>query len=549
MAAPWQKYAAPAPEPKSAPWVRYAGKETVAKTAPSVGEDVLSSIPSALGRVPFVIAGMPGDALGLGMEAGRWIDENVLGNPVRSREEVAAGNPLGGITSDALESMYEGATGTELYDPLTNTGRVASSTITGAGAGAALGTAATGLGGAIPGAAAGGGSGLGGEAARQKTEGTKWEFPASVAGAFAGGAGGGLATAGVRRLITPRNVPPQNAAAADVLRREGIGNLTEGQITQSKRTLAAERSRLGNSGDARRVEQLEQLTSAALRRAGVNANRATPDVIDQAFADIGNRFNTYSARNVLAPDQQFANDIRGAVNYYADRVSAPNRAPLIGNYLKEIQSALSGGQITGQAYQSLRSRIQADARGMMEPTAKRTLFDLADALDSGMERSIGRSNPQDLGGFKEARRLYRNILVIEDAATRGGSDAALGLITPGALRSATKQIHGKRNMARGQGDFEELSRAAAGIMTELPLTGTAPLRMPSSLADANILAMPFKAIGMGVNALRMTPWAQQYLTNRLMPPPGRNPVAGSLLPSVPGANMATKGPYRTGGSF
>lgn len=548
MAAPWQKYASPAAEQKVAPWERY-GKDSAGKAVPSAAEDILSSVPSALGRVPFAIAGMVGDAAGLGMETGRWVDENILGNPVRSREEVAASNPLRGITSDALESMYEGAVGTELYEPQTDPGRAVSTGVTGAGAGAILGGVSAGLSGLAPGAAAGGASGIGGEYARQKTEGTKAELPASLLGAFGGGALGGLATAGARRLITPRNVPAENAAAAKILRREGIGNLTEGQITQSKRTLAAERSRLGNSGDARRVEQLEQLTSAALKRAGINANRATPDVIDQAFSDIGNKFNTYSARNVLAPDQQFANDIRGAVNYYADRVSAPNRAPLIGNYLKEIQSALSGGKITGQAYQSLRSRIQADARGMMEPTAKRTLFELADALDSGMERSIGRTNPQDLGGFKEARRLYRNILVIEDAATRGGSDAALGLITPGALRGATKQLHGKRNMARGQGDFEELSRAAAGIMTELPLTGTAPLRMPSSLADANIVAMPFKAIGMGVNALRMTPWAQQYLTNRLMPPPGRNPVAGSLLPSVPGANMATKGPYRTGGSF
>lgn len=518
--------------------------EPVAKGAPTVAEDVANTIPSTIARAPFMIAGAPADMLGFGMQAGRWIDENVLGNPVKSAEDVAAANPLANYTSAALEKAYTDAAGAEpYYEPQTKTGQIVDATLRPA---VAAGLTA-GLGGGprvVPRAAVtGGAAGAGGEIARQKTEGTKAELPAQLAATLLGGFAGDAAVTGARRIVTPRNIPAENAAAARVLRQEGIGNLTEGQITQSKRVLAAERQRLGHSGDARRVEQMEGLTRAALRRVGVDANRATPDVIDQAFNDIGQQYAGLAARNTLVPDRNLANDLRSTVRYYTDRVAAPNRIPLIGGYLQEMSQLLqqNGGRaISGEAYQSLRSRIQADARGMSDPTAKRTLFDMAEALDDAMERSIRQSNPDDLGGFRDARRRYRNMLVIEDATTVAGSDAALGLISPAALRSATKRLQGKRNMARGRGDFEELSRAASGIMTELPLTGTAPLINPRGLFDAGLMT-PFDWVARGISAARMTAPVQRYLTNRLLPPPQTPPIRRSLLPTVPAIQQQIPG--------
>jgi hypothetical protein len=93
--------------------------------------------------------------------------------------------------------------------------------------------------GGVSGAVMGAGGGAGGEFARQKTAGTKAELPVSILGAVGGAAAGGGAMAAARRVVTPRNIPPENAAAARVLRREGIGDLTEGQVTQSKKLQAA----------------------------------------------------------------------------------------------------------------------------------------------------------------------------------------------------------------------------------------------------------------------------------------------------------------------
>lgn len=505
----------PAPDK---PIDKYTDQELYRAWKPTVAEDIAAATPSALGRVPFVIAGAPADAVGLGMEMARWFDENVLGNETKSREEVAASNPLAGLTSGALERSYGELTGTPLYEAQTAPGRVVSSAVTGAAAGTGIGR--------VPGAVMGGAGGAGGEYARQKTEGTKWELPASIAGAVAGSAAAGLGTAGVRRMVTPRNIPRENANAAAVLRSEGVRNLTEGQITQRKRLQAAERSRMGIRGDAATIEQFEDLTQAALRRAGIDARRATPEVIDDAFNRFTAEYNGLSSRNVLSPDQDFATDLRGAFDYYAGRVSEPNRAPIILNYGREMQMALrqNGGQIPGETYQSLRSRIQADARSM--PTtdpARQTLFDMAEALDSAMERSIGRTNPRDLVAFRDVRRRYRNMLVIEDAIGKGSSEANLGLITGAALENATRR-QGKRNWVRGRGDFAELARAAGSLMRELPVTGAAPFNTAHSL---------FSAAKTGLGMMRMSRPAQRYLTNRLLAPPQQNPIMRSRLPAVP----------------
>ena len=101
------------------------------------------------------------------------------------------------------------------------------------------------------------------------------------------------------------------------------------------------------------------------------------------------------------------------------------------------------------------------------------LNELAAALDDAMERSIGRTNPKDLGAFSDANRQYRNLLVVEQASLGAGQNSAQGLISPSQLRNATMQKQGRRNYARGKGEFADLARAGEGLMKPLPNSGTA----------------------------------------------------------------------------
>lgn len=318
--------------------------------------------------------------------------------------------------------------------------------------------------------------GLASEGAGQYTEGTAAEPWARVAGGLLGGLTPSLA----RRAVTPLPATAERTALANTLRGEGV-DLTAGQATGNK-PLQWMESVLGDTPGAggrpheMQTAQGEQFTNAALRRVGENSNRATPDVIDGAFNRIGGQFDALGARNTLNMDRQFATDLTDAVREYNGLVGPTQRAPLVENTVNDIahMAAQHQGQLTGDVYQAMASRLRTAARGTTDPQTATVLRDLHTAMDNAMERSIATNNPNDLGAWREARNQYRNLMVIEKAATGAGENTAQGLISPSQLRNATVVAHGRRNYARGQGDFADLARAGEGVMKPLPNSGTAP---------------------------------------------------------------------------
>lgn len=353
-----------------------------------------------------------------------------------------------------------------------------------------------------------------------------------------------------RRASAPMSVSPERVAAAQTLRDEGV-DLTAGQATGSRALRYAE----GEIGGRRAADiaerQGEQFTAAALRRVGETAPRATPDVIDNAFLRIGQQFDDLAARNQMRPDQQFARDLIGTIREYGQMTPASQRAPIIEKLGADIVDATrSGAPIDGAVYQSLRSRIDRAARSAgRDPTLREALYGIRNSLDDAMERSIGASNPADAGLWSEARRQYRNLLTVERAATGAGENAALGLISPSGLRNATVSTQGRRNYARGAGDFADLARAGEALMKPLPDSGTASRTavralgtsiptMVGALAGsgagpAGTLAgmAAGAAVPRAAGALMMTPAVQAYLMRGAAAPmsPQRRAVLNSLL--------------------
>jgi hypothetical protein len=338
-------------------------------------------------------------------------------------------------------------------------------------------------------------------------------------------------TNAVRRVVSPVSASPARQSLVNTLEREGV-DVTAGQATGSDALRYAE-SEIGGAAARDLVErQGEQFTRAALSRAGVNADRATPDVIDNAFTRIGNQFDSLATRNTLKSDRKLQNDLVDTWRNYMS-VTPPNaRVPIVADMMTDINNALkNGGSLDGKTYQSLRSRLDRVARGSSDPELANTLRDIRSALDDGMERSIAATNPKDLGGWRNARKEYRNMLVLEQAATVAGENAAAGLISPSALRNATVAKQGRRNYARGSGDFAELARAGEGIMKPMPQSGTAPrtairnmgAALPALLgagAGGGPGAMAGMVAGAALPAfagrLMMAPAGQAYLKNQLL---------------------------------
>lgn len=402
------------------------------------------------------------------------------------------------------------------------------------------------------GAAAGFGAGEGGVEQRLD-EGGK--------GLVAGGAvgiGAPYVAAGFGRMISPFRTSNARAAMADYLRSQGV-DVTAGQRTGNHALRYAE-SELGGQKAAEMMErQGEQFTKAALGKAGIKADRATPDVIDNAYTRIGQEFDGLASRNMLEPDQKMLSDLQGAVQDYASLVPQAYRAPVIKNVVDDIlkTASLNGpngtNAIQGSSYQALRSTLDRSARAAGDPYLARALRDIKEILDDGMERSIAKNNPADAGAWKDVRRDYRNMLVLERAATGAGENTAMGLISPSHLRNAAVN-QSRRGYARGQGDFADLARAGEAIMKPLPNSGT-PGRTAVRALGTSIPTLlgagggatvggPFGAIAGSVagaalpkvaGAVMMSRPGQRFLGNQAMTPDRRALINALMLSgSVPG---------------
>jgi hypothetical protein len=243
-------------------------------------------------------------------------------------------------------------------------------------------------------------------------------------------------------------------------------------------------------------------------------------VVDEAFQRICGQFDDLAARNTLRADSRLAHEVGNAVSDYENLVPPSQRAPVIGRLANDVRN--STGAIAGDTYQGWRSTIERLARSSgNNPQVASALRDIKNALDDAMERSIAARNPADLGAWREARRQYRNLLVVEKAATGAGAQTAEGLISPSQLRNAVVG-QGRRAYARGQGDFADLARAGEAIMKPLPQSGTGPRSIPYLLSGIGAGAgnvpgaiAAFAAPGMASRALMSRP-VQSYLGNQVM---------------------------------
>lgn len=388
------------------------------------------------------------------------------------------------------------------------------------------------------------------ESAGQVTEGTDLEPWARMGGALLGG----LLPNTAARTVTPAPANAARQTAVQTLENEGVTALTAGQRTGNARVRQVEDATSlfpGGGGRAAAMQERAslQFTRAALKKAGVNADRADGPVIDQAFTDLGNRFNALTARNDMVQSKRLVSDLNKVLADYNAVTAAPFRSPIVKETIDQFvnrQSMARGAYIPGAVYQSTRSRLGKLVPNLKQsdPNAMIAVREIMDALDRGMEFSIRLKNPRDLGAFREARGQYRNLLAIEDAVASAGEAAASGLITPAALARATKK-QGKRAYVRGKGDLGPLARAGVETLTPLKSSGTAERSFAQQMVSAPASAASSLAAGAmtGFDPLMMAAAASPYLISAatargLMSGPAQRYLANQRIPqNVPRVPM------------
>lgn len=409
------------------------------------------------------------------------------------------------------------------------------------------------------------GAGAAGGAVAETTDNPYLGMGASVALPVAGQ----MALSGARRAVTP--FASRLGTEEQRLVRAAIDKykipLLPGTETGS-RSLSALEHTFGKIPWTEKVfsQQLdamkEAFTKAALRRAGIEGDNVAPDVIDRAHRALGQEFDDLAERTVVNVDRQMFDDVNSIVGEY--RKGLPSDvAAVFDNYVDDIMDmmpALEAGmkpQIPGASYQKVTSAIKRAARrSVSNPELQHALYDLSRVLDDALERTasaVPRSDskvvalrtpqaltdpmvPQEdlLAAWKDVRRRYRNLLLIEKAAARGTQDSrSKAVLSYGSLTQAAKQMEGFQRYARGIGDFDELSRVGDLLAAAVPRdSGTAQNRMwiewltGAGLLGVGAIDPTAAAIAggaayggpKGVQALYNTPLIQAYLRNQKMGP-------------------------------
>jgi hypothetical protein len=484
-------------------------------TAGERAEDIAKG--SVRGAADFAIgtAGLPGDVQGLANVAA----SKITGKTPEDLQKFSSPAPPMATSSD-IQKKVEQWTG-PLYEPKLPEGRYARS------ATASRLRAATGPVKTLPGRIVRMGAvpGLASEYLGDAFSGSKYEVPARVAGGL-------LAPGAIGRTVNPLPISSERQTMANLLRDEGVP-LTAGQVT-GRRSLQAAESALGNlpfagsrladiTGD-----QSQKFVAAALKRvlpqedqdwikayrvahpefkgaadADILAQRsehglATPDTIGIGREYAGQQFSTGQKGTVL----KFTDKQKDQIDEWAQRIlksGLPKETQdglfqMAKNYVEAHVTGKAGApaQMNGDAYLELtqhKSPLSAMGRASgYEAGYANELRDIIEEArkDAAFARGTGGGSMPRRAAYEavnEARRAYKDVLGIENAAGKGTG----GSFSPAQLKTALQSLD-RQGYNRGRGDLRDLAEAGKEVMAPYPDSGTAgrlyAMSLPASAATA-----------------------------------------------------------------
>lgn len=368
--------------------------------------------------------------------------------------------------------------------------------------------------------------GLASEAAGQMTEGTAAEPYARIAGGIIGPGIGQMAESAARRAISPYGgASAERLRLADVLAQYDIP-VTAGQRTGAEALRRKEG--MTAAGEAMAETQREAFTKAVLSTAGIDASRATADVMQEAGKRISRQYDDITRGVDIPVDRKAVADMSEVMRTYRELAPSESVPPFFGNVNREfLDAAMSGKPITAKTLQVWRqnfSKLTASNDRATQEAAIQAREILDDLTESAL---IKAGKPEAAAELTGLRPQYRNLLAIERAAAMRGAEE--GLLSPAQVRSSVA-MQSRRQYVRGQrGDIGELGRAGAAVLSPLPAAPAGGQRfLPEMTRAAQVGAGAYLGGPVGAaagyiapqvaGALRMTPLMQRYLANQLVSP-------------------------------
>jgi len=248
-----------------------------------------------------------------------------------------------------------------------------------------------------------------------------------------------------------------------------------------------------------------------------------------------------AARNSVPITTELFEEVFEVAQDYKKKLSTSEKSPYFENLAEEMVNLAGAGQLRGAEFQRIRSDLSelTTKDGITKGAAVKVIR----ALEAAMGEQIKKGrNVEDIALYRDVRKGYSDLMVLEDAAKRN-RDTGFN-ISPAALANAARKKDAQ-SYVYGRDTFSDLYRAADEVLTSAGNpSGTAntlkallgpTFAMGAAGSAATATGIPFPAAMAGAlaaplvrNKALQSNVAQEYF-KRTMRPGERAPTA-----SVPG---------------
>jgi hypothetical protein len=260
-------------------------------------------------------------------------------------------------------------------------------------------------------------------------------------------------------VVAERDMTPEqlHEAAADTLLKNDVRLTTE----QRGGFFAKQAGSLGRAADTllgkSRVakKQLQDFTSAVMRKAGIDAKNATPDAMGELRGKVEVEYKDLTQNNPTKIDDVLGTKLANL----AERAEGDPQLGWIKTQItrmkKGSEATPNKAQVDGEIMQEIRSDL-SDRRGSSNAIERKYANEMLRAVDDAFERS----NPGAVAERMSAvREKFHRMKQIEDSIAPES-----GQVSPAKLLSVMSRKRNRGEAIYGRGDQELIELAKAGAL-------------------------------------------------------------------------------------
>jgi hypothetical protein len=335
---------------------------------------------------------------------------------------------------------------------------------------------------------------------------------------------------GVDAPLTPE-LPNARQERLRRLRDEGV-EVTGGQALGSETMRRWETGPTSTKGSAQNQSQARQFTRAVLKRVGIDADVASPEVMNAAQQRFGQFYqDLIQQNNGVVMDPTLAQALTDIGSQF-EGTKGTAKGTHVERFFNRIvdASAQHGGVIPPDVFNAIHSElaaaIQSTAKAPENSTMTGALRDMQDALYD----TIGRNGqPEIQAQAKDLNNRYRNFKIVQKSIGGPGEGVSFGLVSPDKLRSELER-RDPAAYTQGRGDLAQIARDAQSL-TALPSSGTG-----AQLASSGLSGLATMPVNMAISGALTSRPVRTSLVNRAL---GDNPAYFDPMQAPPIISQST----------